>query len=97
MAGAFTVGDVVTTSASIRFLTHHHPDTMAHEERHAWQWAVLGPAFLPWYVAASAWSWWRTGNPALLNPFERAAGLHAGGYLPPDAPVPHWTGRPTPR
>lgn len=93
VAGAFTVGDVVTTSESIRDIERFQPDAMAHEERHAWQWAVLGPSFLPWYLAASAWSWLRTGDVAVLNFFERDAGLHSGGYLHPDVPVPPWTGR----
>lgn len=92
VAGAFTIGDVVTTSTTFRRLARHHPDVLAHEERHAWQWAWTGSAFLPLYGLASAFSWLRTGNPALLNFFERNAGLHAGGYLAADLPVPPWTG-----
>ena len=92
-AGAFTVGDVVITSGTISGLSEHQPHVLAHEERHAWQWAVTGPSFLPLYGAASAFSWARTRNPAVLNVFERDAGLHAGGYLGPGVPVPHWTGR----
>ena len=93
VAGAFTIGDVVTTPRTLGTLARHQPDVLAHEERHAWQWAVAGPAFLPLYLAASAFSWALTRDPAVLNCFERHAGLHAGGYLPPGAPVPHWSGR----
>lgn len=93
VAGAFTIGDVVTTPHTVEEVSRLQPDVLAHEERHAWQWALTGWRFLPLYGAASAWSWVRTGDPAVLNVFERDAGLHSGGYLPPDAPVPHWTGR----
>lgn len=93
VAGAFTIGDVVTTATTFGRLERHHPDVLAHEERHAWQWALTGPGFLPLYALASAFSWLRSGHPALLNVFERHAGLHTGGYLAADLPVPPWTGR----
>ena len=93
VAGAFTIGDVVTTPRTLRALTLRQPDVLAHEERHAWQWAVAGPAFLPLYLAASAFSWALTRDPAVLNCFERDAGLHSGGYLSPGSPIPHWSGR----
>lgn len=87
-AGAFTIGDVVITESSIERLAGVQPDVLAHEELHSWQWAAMGPIFLPLYVAASALSWIRTRDPAILNPFERHAGLVTGGYLAEDADVP---------
>lgn len=81
-AGAFTVGNVVITPSTVAHLTRQHPDVMAHEDAHAWQyfWA-LGLPFLPLYAASAAWSWLRTGDPASANPFERQAGLARGGYV----------------
>ena len=32
------------------------------------------------YFLSCAWSWWFTGDPALRNHFECAAGLIDGGY-----------------
>ena len=80
VAGAFTVGDVV--------LTRHDPDwwrtrerMLAHEERHAWQWAMsLGLPMLPLYGAAAAWSYLRGGDWSTYNVFETGAGLADGGY-----------------
>ena len=81
-APAFTVGDVVIVrSGRAELLARER--VLAHEARHAVQWAACGGlAFLPLYALASAWSWWRTGNPASRNVFERAAGLADGGYRP---------------
>lgn len=81
VAGAFTVGDVVTTAHTFDDLESRTPGVLGHERRHAWQWAATGPWFLPAYLLGSAWSWWRTGDPALHNPLERHAGLVTGGYL----------------
>lgn len=77
-AGAFTVGSVVfVRGARSRVGTA----LLAHEARHSAQYAAcLGLPFLPLYFAAAAWSILRTGDPASLNPFERHAGLAAGGY-----------------
>ncbi len=98
IAGAFTIGDVVTTASTIADLEERTPGVLAHEVRHAWQYAVTGVWFLPAYLAGSAWSLARTGSPALRNPWERHAGLVTGGYARPDgAPIgPVWTfrGRP---
>ncbi len=81
VAGAFTVGDVVLTRQRFdRFADL--PTLLDHERRHAMQYAVLGPWFLPAYVAAVAWSWCRVGDPATRNVFERHAGLVSGGYAP---------------
>lgn len=79
-AAAFTVGDVVVTRLSAEALAAR-PSLLAHEARHATQWACwLGPPLLPAYLAAAGWSLLRTGDPASRNPFERRAGLTAGGY-----------------
>lgn len=77
---AFTVGNVVITRRDPGWL-ESRPRMLAHEERHASQYAAcLGLPFLPLYAAASAWSWLRGGDPAVHNLFERRAGLAAGGY-----------------
>ena len=80
VAGAFTVGNVVIFRAD--------PDAaltsrllLGHEEQHSTQYAwCLGLPFLLFYFAAAAWSAARYGDPASGNPFERHAGLEAGGY-----------------
>ncbi len=75
--GAFTVGNMVL------FRPHTTPTArlIAHESRHATQYAwCLGLPFLVLYAGAAGWSWLRTGDPASRNPFERHAGLTAGGY-----------------
>ena len=80
VAGAFTVGNVVIFRAD--------PDAalmsrllLGHEEQHSTQYAwCLGLPFLLFYFAAAAWSAGRYGDPASGNPFERHAGLEAGGY-----------------
>lgn len=76
-ATAFTVGDVIVTR-----LAELPPALLAHESRHAEQWARWVVAFLPAYAAASAWSWLRSGNVWARNPFEIEAGLADGGYVP---------------
>lgn len=80
-AAAFTVGDVVTASATLDVVQSYLPDVIGHEERHAWQYAATGLAFLPLYGAAAIASWLGTRSWAALNPFERHAGLASGGYL----------------
>lgn len=54
-----------------------------HEEAHTWQWAALGPFFLPAYVVAMGWSWLRVRDRAGANWFEVRAGLAKGGYRMP--------------
>ena len=77
---AFTIGDVVLTPHPDGWL-EAHPRLLAHEERHAWQYAAcLGLPFLPLYALASAWSWLRTRDPGRANAFEVLAGLADGGY-----------------
>lgn len=81
VAGAFTVGNVVLTRSDWDRLQQLHPDLIAHEEQHSWQYVVCGGLpFLPLYGAALAWSWVRTGDFASRNVFERNAGLALGGY-----------------
>lgn len=75
----FTVGNVLITRHDAEEL-RRRPRLRAHEARHATQWAVLGPAFLPLYVGAALVSRALTGDAASVNPFERLAGLEAGGY-----------------
>lgn len=79
-APAFTVGNVVLLRISDDLLAQR-PTLLAHEARHATQYAwCLGPVMLVLYAIASAWSWIRTGDPASRNVFERRAGLKEGGY-----------------
>jgi hypothetical protein len=80
-ASAVTVGDVVLLRLT-REQLERRPRLLDHEARHATQWAFfLGPAgFLPAYLIASVWSWWRCRDFALRNPFEMRAGLSDGGY-----------------
>jgi len=54
---------------------------LAHEERHATQYAWCGGLLMPvGYAVAAGWSWLATGDPASRNVFERRAGLADGGY-----------------
>ncbi|MFI7484174.1 hypothetical protein ACH9EU_17380 [Kocuria sp. M1R5S2] len=81
-AGAFTVGNVVLFRAGPDDVAAR-PRLVAHESRHATQWALwLGLPFLPAYLAAAGWSVVRCGHPGLRNPFEVRAGLADGGYRP---------------
>jgi hypothetical protein len=80
-APAFTVGNVVVLRSGEDVLARR-PRLLAHEARHATQYALcLGPVLWVAYALASAWSWMRTGDPASRNVFERAAGLSDGGYV----------------
>jgi hypothetical protein len=77
---AFTVGNVVLLRGGESVL-EHRPTLLAHEARHASQYAVcVGPMMWPLYALAAGWSWVRTGDPASRNVFERRAGLADGGY-----------------
>lgn len=44
-----------------------------HEHVHVRQYERWGPFFLPAYLLASSWIWWRGGDPYFDNPFEREA------------------------
>jgi hypothetical protein len=86
VAGAFTVGSVVTTGSTFTQRLRALPRLLEHEERHSWQYLwCLGLPFYLVYVVMMGWSVLRTGDRAARNAFERHAGLAAGGY--PDLPV----------
>jgi len=77
---AFTVGNVVLLRGDESMLARR-PTLLAHEARHASQYAVcVGPVMWPLYALAAGWSWVCTGDPASRNIFERRAGLADGGY-----------------
>jgi hypothetical protein len=81
-APAFTVGNVIVLRRGHEHLAGN-PRLMAHEARHATQWAVCGGLpFLPLYGLAAAWSRVRAGDAFSRNVFERRAGLADGGYRP---------------
>src|SRR5687768_7156437 len=79
LAGAFAVGTVIISRAGPEAALAN-PFLLGHEERHSTQYACLGLPFLVLYFAAAGWSLLRHGDPASGNPFERHAGLAAGGY-----------------
>jgi hypothetical protein len=80
-AGAFTVGNVIIYRAGPDAALAN-PVLLQHEERHSTQYAwFLGMPFVVLYLLAAVWSVLRTGDPASENPFERQAGLAAGGYM----------------
>jgi hypothetical protein len=81
VAGAFTVGNVIIYRAGAETALAN-PVLLGHEERHSTQYACCaGLPFLVLYFAAAGWSLLRHGDPASGNPFERHAGLEAGGYV----------------
>jgi hypothetical protein len=86
IAGAFTIGNVLTTSTTWDKMLGKYPDLIKHEEGHTWQYFYcLGlPYYIP-YVICMGWSVLRTGDRAARNFFERQAGLAMGGYI--DYPV----------
>jgi hypothetical protein len=91
-ATCFTVGSVILTRERADWLLHaDHADLLAHESRHAGQYAVLGPLFWPAYWAACGYSYAATGTWGARNAFERQAGLAAGGYR--TAPLRPWVAR----
>lgn len=90
VAGAFTIGNVITTARTWDELLSRNPDLLAHEEGHTWQFlCCVGLPFYPLYAASMAWSMLRTGDRAAGNFFERRAGLAIGGYQElPTRPLP---------
>ena len=89
----FTVGSVVLTRRTADWLLHElHVDLLAHETRHADQYALLGPLFWPAYWLACGYSYAMTGSYGVRNAFEKHAGLKAGGY-PETHPVRPWAAR----
>jgi len=78
----FTMGSVIVTKRDAAYLLdERHADLLAHETKHVFQYALLGPLFWPAYWLACGWSYARTGTYGLRNVFERHAGLESGGYL----------------
>ena len=77
----FTVGSVILTRNTAEWLlAEEHADLLAHESRHAGQYALFGPLFWPAYWLACGYSYTLTGSYGTRNAFERHAGLAAGGY-----------------
>jgi hypothetical protein len=80
-ATCFTVGSVIITRRTAEWLMDESRERLlAHESRHAGQYAVLGPLFWPAYWASCGYSWAMTGTYGTRNFFERHAGLEHGGY-----------------
>lgn len=81
VAGAFTIGNVVTTGSTWEVKLEEYPGLLRHEERHSWQYLYcLGLPFFFAYTACMGWSMLRTGDRAAGNFFETQAGLELGGY-----------------
>lgn len=79
-APAFTLGNVVLFRGQPE-IHDRRPTLLAHEARHATQYAFcIGPVMLVLYAIAAGWSWICTGDPASRNVFETRAGLLDGGY-----------------
>ena len=79
-APAFTVGNVVLTRTDAPTLAAAGR-LLAHEARHATQYACCGGLpMIPAYLLAAAWSWALTGDYGSRNVFEYRAGLADGGY-----------------
>lgn len=86
IAGAFTIGNVLTTSTTWDKMLDKYPDLIKHEEGHTWQYLYcLGLPYYAPYVVFMGWSVLRTGDRAAQNFFERQAGLAMGGYI--DYPI----------
>jgi hypothetical protein len=86
----FTVGSVIITKRTADWLlAEKQTGLLAHECRHASQYAVLGPLFWPAYWLACGWSISLTTSYGVRNFFERHAGLIDGGY-PEDVPLRPW-------
>ena len=86
VAGAFTVGNVITTGTSFEDQLSRLPELLRHEERHSWQYLYcIGLPYYVAYVLCMGWSVLRTGDRAARNFFERQAGLAIGGY--PELPT----------
>ena len=78
-APAFTVGNVIIVNR--RRAAPLPPGLLAHEARHATQYACCGGLLmLPLYFAAAGLSWVLCGDFGAWNAFERQAGLADGGY-----------------
>jgi hypothetical protein len=81
IAGAFTIGNVITTTTTWEEKLRQYPKLLLHEERHTWQYLYcIGLPYYLAYTISMGWSWLRTGDRAARNFFERQAGLVTGGY-----------------
>jgi hypothetical protein len=81
IAGAFTLGNVITTKHTEDYLLGvDRTDLLAHEMRHSVQSSILGPLFLPAYFAASSYSYLVGKDWGSRNVFEVWAGLADGNY-----------------
>ena len=88
-ATCFTVGSVIMTRNTASWLLDpEQAGLLAHESRHAGQYALLGPLFWPAYWLSCGYSYALTGSWGARNPFERDAGLTTGGY--DDRPLRPW-------
>ncbi len=65
---AMTLGHVI-----IGYDAHLLDETRDHEQAHVRQVERWGPAFIPAYLLASAWAWWRGQHYYLDNWFEKDA------------------------
>ena len=92
VAPAFCIGNVILARGDQAALARS-PALLAHEARHATQYAwCAGLPMLPLYFLAAGASWVLTGDFGARNVFERRAGLADGGYT--DRPLRPWlTGR----
>jgi hypothetical protein len=80
VAPAFCVGNVIICRMDSGALAGA-PALLAHEARHATQYAFCaGLPILPLYFAAAGVSWLLAGDFGAWNVFERRAGLADGGY-----------------
>jgi hypothetical protein len=70
---AITLGEVVLARTEAA-----HDLTRRHERVHVRQARRWGPFFIPAYLGASAWMWWRGRDAYRENPFEVEAYREAG-------------------
>jgi hypothetical protein len=88
VAPAFCIGNVILARGDHAALGAR-PALLAHEARHATQYAwCAGLPMLPAYFLAAGYSWLVTGDFGARNAFERRAGLADGGYT--DRPLRPW-------
>jgi hypothetical protein len=81
VAGAFTIGNVISTKHGPEYLLGPGREAIfEHELRHSVQSAILGPLFLPAYFAAAGYSWLVSADWGGRNLFEQWAGLESGNY-----------------
>ena len=92
-ASCFTVGSLIITRRTAEWLlAEERTALLAHESRHASQYAVLGPLFWPAYWLACGWSISLTRSYGVRNFFEKKAGLRDGHY-PEDLPLRPWVNK----